>query len=43
LRCTAGGIPTPRIDQFANEGIRFNNYAVEAGGKPVLSDTGGDR
>jgi arylsulfatase len=25
-----GTIPTPRIDQMASEGIRFNNYNVEA-------------
>ena len=25
-----GGTPTPRIDQLAREGIRFNNYTVEA-------------
>jgi Sulfatase len=24
-----GTIPTPRIDQLASEGIRFNNYNVE--------------
>ena len=26
----AGTISTPRIDQLANQGIRFNNYNVEA-------------
>ena len=25
-----GTIPTPRIDKMASEGIRFNNYNVEA-------------
>jgi arylsulfatase A-like enzyme len=25
-----GSIPTPRIDKLASEGIRFNNYTVEA-------------
>ena len=25
-----GGTETPRIDQLANEGIRFNNYVVES-------------
>jgi arylsulfatase A-like enzyme len=28
--CYGGGIPTPRIDKLASEGIRFNNYTVEA-------------
>ena len=32
-----GGTPTPRIDRFANEGIRFNNYAVEAQCTPTRS------
>jgi arylsulfatase A-like enzyme len=25
-----GSTPTPRIDELAGEGIRFNNYTVEA-------------
>ncbi len=25
-----GNTPTPRIDKLAGEGIRFNNYTVEA-------------
>ena len=28
--CYGGSIPTPRIDTLASEGIRFNNYTVEA-------------
>jgi arylsulfatase A-like enzyme len=32
-----GGTPTPRIDKFANEGIRFNNYTVEAQCSPTRS------
>jgi arylsulfatase A-like enzyme len=32
-----GGTPTPRIDQLANEGIRFNNYCVEAQCTPSRS------
>jgi arylsulfatase A-like enzyme len=32
-----GTIPTPRIDQLANEGIRFNNYNVEAQCTPTRS------
>lgn len=33
-----GGVtPTPRIDQLANEGIRFNNYNVEAQCTPTRS------
>jgi len=28
--CYGGSIPTPRIDELANGGIRFNNYTVEA-------------
>ena len=27
--CYGGSTPTPRIDKFASEGIRFNNYTVE--------------
>ncbi|HZD32099.1 MAG TPA: sulfatase-like hydrolase/transferase, partial [Candidatus Angelobacter sp.] len=25
-----GNVPTPRIDSIANEGVRFDNYTVEA-------------
>jgi arylsulfatase A-like enzyme len=32
-----GGTPTPRIDQLAREGIRFNNYTVEAQRTPTRS------
>src|SRR5476649_125377 len=32
-----GTIPTPSIDQLANEGIRFNNYNVEAQCTPTRS------
>ena len=32
-----GGTPTPRIDQLAGEGIRFNNYTVEAQCTPTRS------
>jgi len=32
-----GTIPTPRIDQLANEGIRFNNYNVEPQCTPTRS------
>lgn len=32
-----GGTPTPRIDKFASEGIRFNNYTVEAQCTPTRS------
>jgi arylsulfatase A-like enzyme len=32
-----GTIYTPRIDQLANEGIRFNNYNVEAQCTPTRS------
>jgi arylsulfatase len=32
-----GTIPTPRIDQLANQGIRFNNYNVEAQCTPSRS------
>ncbi len=32
-----GTIPTPRIDQLASEGIRFNNYNVEAQCTPTRS------
>jgi arylsulfatase A-like enzyme len=32
-----GTTPTPRIDQLASEGIRFNNYNVEAQCTPTRS------
>jgi arylsulfatase len=32
-----GTIPTPRIDKFASEGIRFNNYNVEVQCTPSRS------
>jgi len=32
-----GTIPTPHIDKLANEGIRFNNYNVEAQCAPSRS------
>jgi arylsulfatase A-like enzyme len=32
-----GTTPTPRIDQLANQGIRFNNYNVEAQCTPTRS------
>jgi arylsulfatase A-like enzyme len=32
-----GGTPTPRIDQLAGEGIRLNNYVVEAQCTPTRS------
>ena len=32
-----GGTPTPRIDQLASEGIRLNNYCVEAQCTPTRS------
>jgi hypothetical protein len=35
--CYGGNTPTPRIDQLASEGIRFNNYTVEAQCTPSRS------
>ena len=35
--CYGGITPTPRIDKFAQEGIRFNNYTVEAQCTPTRS------
>ena len=35
--CYGGNTPTPRIDQLANEGIRFNNYNVESQCTPTRS------
>jgi len=35
--CYGGLTPTPRIDKLASEGIRFNNYSVEAQCTPTRS------
>jgi arylsulfatase A-like enzyme len=35
--CYGGMTPTPRIDRFASEGIRFNSYYVEAQCTPTRS------
>jgi arylsulfatase len=35
--CYGGNTPTPRIDQLASEGIRFNNYTVESQCTPTRS------
>jgi arylsulfatase len=35
--CYGGLVPTPRIDQLAKEGIRFNNYNVECQCTPSRS------
>jgi arylsulfatase A-like enzyme len=35
--CYGGNNPTPRIDKLASEGIRFNNYTVEAQCTPTRS------
>ena len=35
--CYGGTTPTPRIDQLASEGIRFNNYNVEVQCTPSRS------
>lgn len=35
--CYGGGTPTPRIDKFAGEGIRFTNYTVESQCTPTRS------
>ena len=35
--CYGGQTPTPRIDQLAAEGIRFNNYTVESQCTPTRS------
>jgi arylsulfatase A-like enzyme len=37
LGVNGGPIPTPRLDQLASEGIRFNNYNVEAQCTPSRS------
>ncbi len=35
--CYGESIPTPRIDKLASEGIRFNNYTIEAQCTPTRS------
>ena len=35
--CYGGSTPTPRIDKLASEGIRFNNYTIEAQCTPTRS------
>ncbi len=35
--CYGGSVPTPRIDKLASEGIRFNNYTIEAQCTPTRS------
>ena len=35
--CYGGLTPTPRIDRLASEGLRFNNYSVEAQCTPTRS------
>src|SRR5271170_2964913 len=35
--CYGGSNPTPRIDKFASQGIRFNNYTIEAQCTPTRS------
>ena len=35
--CYGGDTPTPRIDKFASEGIRFNAYTVECQCTPTRS------
>jgi arylsulfatase A-like enzyme len=35
--CYGGSTPTPRIDKFVGEGIRFNNYTVESQCTPTRS------
>jgi len=37
LGCYGGMAPTPRLDQLANEGLRFTNYNVEAQCTPTRS------
>ncbi|HKV54516.1 MAG TPA: arylsulfatase [Candidatus Binataceae bacterium] len=37
LSCYGGTVPTPRIDSIATEGLRFNNYTVEAQCTPTRS------
>jgi arylsulfatase A-like enzyme len=35
--CCGGSTPTPRIDKFASEGIRFTNYTFESQCTPTRS------
>jgi hypothetical protein len=35
--CYGGSTPTPRIDKFAAQGIRFTNYTVESQCTPTRS------
>lgn len=35
--CYGGTTPTPRIDELASGGIRFNNYTVESQCTPTRS------
>ena len=35
--CYGGSTPTPRIDRFASEGVRFTNYTVESECTPTRS------
>jgi arylsulfatase A-like enzyme len=35
--CYGGSTATPRIDKLAGEGIRLNNYTVEAQSTPTCS------
>jgi arylsulfatase A-like enzyme len=35
--CYGGSTPTPRIDKLAGEGLRFENYTVEAQCTPSRS------
>ncbi len=37
LGCYGGSAPTPRLDQLANEGMRFKNYNVESQCTPTRS------
>jgi len=37
LSCYGGQTATPRVDALASEGIRFNNYTVEAQCTPTRS------
>src|SRR5208283_2526630 len=35
--CYGGSTPTPRMDKFAGEGVRFTNYTVESQCTPTRS------
>ena len=37
LSCFGGLVPTPRLDQLADEGIRFTNFNTEAQCTPTRS------